>query len=298
MVLTLQAGAETVEFDMRGVPVAPHGRTFRVVDDPVVLAAADQFADGAQEGLLRLFDAVLPDCDRMVDFGAYVGLTTLYAATYVPRVFAFEASPTSFSLLRASVALNPALRSRIALFPHAVGDRDGEVTLYGRGYADRGCSIFRDVQRGTMVIGAPAARVPMRDAYAVLIETGIGPRTLLKIDVEGAEYQLVPAVAGLLAEAKPVLHVSFHPFNIVVGSDEYANAVARLARAMRVAEALACYRLMYCHTSDCWVRVDPADRLDFLRQYLLRPKQLPGIATPQYGFTDEFAFADVELELA
>jgi FkbM family methyltransferase len=298
MVLTLQAGAETAEFEVRGVPVSPNGRTFRVVDDPVVLAAADQFADGAQDGLLRLFDAVLPDCDRMVDFGAYVGLTTLYAATYVPRVFAFEASPTSFSLLRANVALNPALRSRIALFPHAVGDRDAEVTLYGRGYADPGCSIFRDVQRGTMVIGAPAARVPMRDAYTVLIETGIGPRTLLKIDVEGAEYQLIPAVAGLLAEAKPVLHLSFHPFNIVVGADEYANAVARLARAMRVAEALACYRHMYCHTSDCWVRVDPADRLDFLRQYLLRPKQLPGIATPQYGFTDEFAFADVELELA
>jgi hypothetical protein len=108
----------------------------------------------------------------------------------------------------------------------------------------------------------------------------------------------VPAVAGLLAEAKPVLHLSFHPFNIVVGPDEYANAVARLARAMRVAEALACYRHMYCHTNDCWVRVDPADRLDFLRQYLLRPKQLPNIATPQYGFTDEFAFADMELDLA
>jgi len=297
MVLTLQAGAEAAEFEVRGVSVAPHGRAFRVVDDPVVLAAADRFADGAQEGLLRLLDAVLPDCDRMVDFGAYVGLTTLYAATYVPRVFAFEASPTSFSLLRANVVLNPALRPRIALFPHAVGDRDAEVTLYGRGYADPGCSIFRDVQRGTMVIGAPAARVPMRDAYAVLIEAGVGPRTLLKIDIEGAEYQLVPAVAGLLAEARPVLHLSFHPFNIVVGADEYANAVARLARAMRVAEALAFYRHMYCHTSDCWVRVDPADRLDFLRQYLLRPKPLPGIATPQYGFTDEFAFGDMELDL-
>jgi len=298
MVLTLQAGAETAEFEVRGVPIAPHGRAFRVVDDPVVLAAADQFTDRAEAGILRLFDAVLPDCDRVVDFGAYVGLTALYAATYVPRVFAFEASPTSFSLLRANVALNPTLRSRIALFPHAVGDRDAEVTLYGRGYADPGCSIFRDVQRGTMVIGAPAARVPMRDAYAVLTESDIGPRSLLKIDIEGAEYQLVPAIAGLLAEAKPVLHLSFHPFNIVVGPDEYANAVARLSRAMQVADALACYRYMYCNANDCWVRVDPADRLDFLRQYLLRPKQLPGIGSPQYGFTDDFAFADAELDLA
>ena len=298
MVLTLQAGADTAEFELRGLPIAPHGRAFRVVDDPVVVAAADEFTGGAQEGMLQLFDAVLPDCDRMVDFGAYVGFTALYAATYVPRVFAFEASPTSFSLLRANVALNPPLRSRVALFPHAVGDRDAEVTLYGRGYADPGCSIFRDVQRGTVAIGAPAARVPMRDAYTVLAECGIGPRTLLKVDIEGAEYQLVPAIAGLLAEAKPVLHLSFHPFNIVVGPDEYASAVARLARAMQVAEALTCYRYMYCRTNDCWMRVNPADRLDFLRHYLLRPKQLPGIGSPQYGFTDAFAFADAELDLA
>jgi FkbM family methyltransferase len=298
MVLTLQAGADGAECEVRGVPIAPHGRPLRVIDDPVVVAAAHEFAGGVQEGTLRLLDAVLPDCDRMVDFGAYVGLAALYAATQVLRVFAFEASPTSFSLLRANVALNPALRPRIALFPHAIGDRDAEVTLYGRGYADPGASIFRDVQRGTMVIGAPAARVPMRDAHTVLTESGIGPRTLLKIDIGGAEYQLMPAIAGLLAATKPVLHLSFHPFNIVVGPDEYANTAARLARSMQVAEALACYRYMYCHSNDCWIRVDPADRLDFLRQYLLRPKQVPGIATPQYGFTDAFAFADAELDLA
>ncbi len=297
MVLTLQAGADVAEFEVRGVPIAPHGRPLRVIDDPVVVAAAHEFAGGAQEGTLQLFDAVLPGCDRMVDFGAYVGFSTLYAATQVARVFAFEASPTSFSLLRANVALNPALRPRIALFPHAVGDRDAEVTLYGRGYADPRASIFRDVQRGTVAIGAPAARVPMRDAHTVLTESGIGPRTLLTIDVEGAEYQLVPAIAGLLAAAKPVLHLSFHPFNVVVGPDEYANTVARLARSMQVAQALSCYRYMYCHTNYCWTRIDLADRLDFLRQYLLRPKQIPGIASPQYGFTDAFAFADAELGL-
>ena len=96
MVLTLQAGAETAEFEVRGVPIAPHGRAFRVVDDPVVLAAADQFTDRAEAGILRLFDAVLPDCDRVVDFGAYVGLTALYAATYVPRVFASRRARRAF----------------------------------------------------------------------------------------------------------------------------------------------------------------------------------------------------------
>jgi hypothetical protein len=120
---------------------------------------------------------------------------------------------------------------------------------------------------------------------------------LLKVDIEGAEYDVIPAIAGLLAEVRPVLHLSFHPFNIVPGEDEYVNTVARIARGFRLAEALSCYRFLYCFTAGGWIRVDTADRMDFLRHYLLRPKPVARIATPQYGFTDPLAFADEKLPL-
>lgn len=282
--------------EQAGITVAPHGRGFRVLDHPVVVAAAAEFTSGLEEATLRLFDAVLPECDRMVDFGAYLGFTALYAASFGPCVSAFEASPMNGALLAANVALNPELRGRVTLHPHAVGDRDGTVTLYAKGYADPEASIFRDVERATLVCGAPTARVRMRDTRAVLEEIGVGPDSLLKIDIEGAEYQVLPRIAPLLAETRPVLHVSFHPFNIVPGPDEYANTVARLARAMQVAEALAFYRHLYCRAGDLWTRVDAGDRMDFLRHYLLRPKPVPRIRAPQYGFTDAWVFTDRALE--
>src|SRR5271157_3766246 len=77
----------------------PHGRAFRIMDHPLVLAAAREFTSGFEEGTLQFFDAVLPDCTRMIDFGAYFGFTALYAAASVPEVFAFEPSPTNFSML-------------------------------------------------------------------------------------------------------------------------------------------------------------------------------------------------------
>jgi hypothetical protein len=41
-----------------------------------------------------------------------------------------------------------------------------------------------------------------------------------------------------------------------------------------------------------------ADRVGFLRQYLLQPKPVPRIASPQYGFIDAVAFSDEALPAA
>jgi hypothetical protein len=85
-------------------------------------------------------------------------------------------------------------------------------------------------------------------------------------------------------------------------ADAYPTNVERLWRALRVAEALAPYRYMFFHEpgtapgQPAWQRIERADRMSLLRQYLLRPKPVRGIATPQYGFIDTVCFADVALE--
>jgi hypothetical protein len=176
-----------------------------------------------------------------------------------------------------------------------LGDRDEQVRLYGKAVADSGSSIFRTIEREVVVNGAPEAMVQLRDANAALRGIGVTGRTLLKIDIEGAEYLVVPAIAALLAEAKPYLHVSFHPFNIVTGGDEYSNTVVRLRRALQIAEAVACYRFMYFHELGEWQCIEESERMIFLRGYLLQPKPLPRIASAQYGFVDAVGFSDVAL---
>jgi len=105
----------------------------------------------------------------------------------------------------------------------------------------------------------------------------------------------VPALAEVLAQARPFLHLSFHPFNLIAGDDEYLNTITRLRRAMQMAETLAPYRYMYCYTQGQWYCIEAADRMIFLREYLLRRKPVPRIGSPQYGFIDATGFADTEL---
>jgi FkbM family methyltransferase len=276
-------------------PLSVRGRSFQVIDHPVVTAGAAEFAGGFEEGTLRFFDAALPRCERMIDCGAYVGLTTLYAASHGVAITAFEPSRVNFQFFAANVAANPLLAPRITIHNHGVGACDETVTLFAKGFADSGSSVFRIVERGGAVAGRPDATVALRQADEALREAGLNDRTLLKIDIEGAEYAVLPAIAGLLAEHKPWLHLSFHPFNLAADRDPYAAAVHRLRAGLQVAEATACYRFLHLFAEGDWCTVGPEDRMGFLRQYLLQPKPVPRIASPQFGFVDAVAFSDQPL---
>jgi FkbM family methyltransferase len=271
------------------------GRSFRFYSHPVVAAGAQEFASGFEEGTLRFFDAVLPSCDHMIDCGAYIGFTALYAASHDVDVTAFEPSRVNFQFLSANVEVNLFLASRIAVYNHGIGATDEHVTLYAKGYADSGSSVFQVVERGRAIAGRPDARVELRAAPDLLRRAGLNARTLLKIDIEGAEYAVLPALADLLAERKPWLHVSFHPFNLAADRDPYEASVTRLRAALQVAEATSCYRYLHLFAEGDWCSLGPADRAAFLRQYLLQPKPVPRIASPQYGFIDAVAFSDEAL---
>jgi FkbM family methyltransferase len=277
--------------------IAPRGWRLNVADTPAARQAAAEFTSGFEEGTLQFFDAVLPECDRMVDFGGFIGFTSLYAAAQGTSVDVFEPSPTNGALLAANLAANPRLAHRIRLHRHAVGAQDASLPLFAKAHADSGASLFETVQRGALLRGRAEAVVPVRNAATVLEEIGLSPDMLLKIDIEGAEYEVVPAIAHLLRRERPFLHISFHPFNLVRGNDEYLNQLARLQGALAIAEAVAPYRHMYFHTPQGWTRIDKSDRLALLSQYLLKPKPVPRIATPQYGFTDALALSEVALPL-
>jgi FkbM family methyltransferase len=275
--------------------VAWRGQTFTVLRHAVVDGAVNEFRSEFEAGTLRFFDAVLPGCDTMIDVGAHVGLTTLYAAGRVGHVAAFEPSPVNFDFLTRNVALNPQLRPRVRLFAEGLGDRDERVTLYAKAFGDSGSSIFQDVERARVVRGAAVATVPLRHAPTVLREIGLSARTLIKIDIEGAEYRVLPAIADLLAETRPFLHLSFHPFNLLAGPDEYMNTLLRLRHSLEIAAALAHYRFMYFYEAAKWTCIESAARMDFLRGYLLRPKPFERVGTPQYGFIGAAAFSDEQV---
>lgn len=135
--------------------------------------------------------------DVVVDVGANIGWYTLLAAKCVGpngRVVAVEASPTIAARLRENLEMNPAVAGRVTVVNCAAGDRDGSVPVYLADAENTGkTSLHAEA-------GATAeSTVPMKQLAAILNGVELHRVRVIKIDVEGAERQVV---AGLL----PVAH--------------------------------------------------------------------------------------------
>lgn len=135
--------------------------------------------------------------DVMVDVGANVGWYTLLAAKLVGptgRVIAVEASPTIAIALRANVALNPPVADRVTVHNCAAGDREGSVTLFLSGAENIGKTTIH-AEPGMV----REAEVPMNPLATLLADVDLARVRAIKIDVEGAEAEVV---AGLLPVAE------------------------------------------------------------------------------------------------
>lgn len=273
-------------------------RLLHVADNPVVAHAVNELVNGFEEGTLQFFDAALPHCRRLIDVGAYIGLLSLYAADRVAEITAFEPSPTHRAFLEANLRLNPHIAQRVTVQPCALGIKADEAPLYRKGFADSGSSLFRTVERQTILHGHIESNVTIRPAAEALDEARIDRQTLLKIDIEGAEYDVIQAISPLLERHLPFLHLSFHPFNLVAPEGGHATTLLRLHRAIELAASLRIYPYVYLFCAGRWQEITDETYSEFLSNYLLQAKPLPHIASPQYGFVDAVGFSPARLPLA
>jgi FkbM family methyltransferase len=165
-------------------------------------------SDFLQRGLYltRDFEPALRLCilrtlkpgDCFVDVGANVGFYSLVAARRVGpggRVIAFEPNPATCARLRANIDLNGF--ANVSVVETALSDRSGQAGFFADTHGNSGASSL--LGRGLETIES-----------TVLTETWDGfeertappPPTLVKIDVEGAEVQVLRGMSGLLAAAR------------------------------------------------------------------------------------------------
>ena len=72
----------------------------------------------------------------------------------------------------------------------------------------------------------------------------------------------------------------------------------RLRRGLELAAALRSYPFIYLFRNGGWQEVTSETYQQFLDGYFLQPKQVPRIASPQYGFIDAAGFSAIRLDLA
>jgi len=153
-----------------------------------------------ENGKQRTFAQWVKAGNVVYDIGANVGYYTLLASTLVGetgQVLAFEPLPDNLTFLEKHLALNSIHNTR--MFEVAVSDENGtamfsEMSERSSGHLDStGKMEVRTVKLDTLYKNGE-----------------IPPPVVMKIDVEGAEYQVLMGALSILEEHHPVIFLATH----------------------------------------------------------------------------------------
>ncbi len=140
----------------------------------------------------------------VIDLGANVGLFAARAARVAARVICYEPMPENFERLQ----LNVAGFDHVTTVNEAVAAEAGALPLYAPKNA-RSNGQFT-LYPGADDIGGPVREVPVT-TLATLFEThGVGRCDLLKIDAEGAEYDILLTAPDELLARIGRIHAEYH----------------------------------------------------------------------------------------
>lgn len=191
--------------------VLPLGCRIQVPPDAEVYDAFQYFGwkePAAAEEYLGFMN-VAAKAKTFWDVGALFGFFSLAFALWGAdrRALAFEPNPSSRAKLEECLHLNPT--AKVEVFDFAVGLPD-KVVEFERGF------------HYTAVTESPARpseeNSAQRDTVAIktvsideLIERNLDPPDIIKIDVEGHEFDVLMGARKLLLAKKPILCVELHP---------------------------------------------------------------------------------------
>ncbi|HEQ71001.1 MAG TPA: FkbM family methyltransferase [Spirochaetia bacterium] len=151
--------------------------------------------------------------DVVVDVGANIGVFSLYAAARGAKVFSFEPNPKTFSLLETNIGKN-GFAGKIIPLNIAVAAHAGSATLYmarsDRLYAEGSATIMPDLVTDMEEKFGQAEfetfRVQTRRLPDLADLLGIGRIDFLKLDCEGAEFDILTSLS--VKEAGRIRHLA------------------------------------------------------------------------------------------
>ncbi|TFH25554.1 FkbM family methyltransferase, partial [Candidatus Bathyarchaeota archaeon] len=140
-----------------------------------------------------------------IDVGAWVGPTVLYGSQLSRHAYAIEPDPVAISYLRKNISLNPDLIDKISVIDYCIGSENGIVRL--------GTKTAGDSESSLLSIGEAKFFQVKSITFDTLIESfKINDCNFIKMDIEGGEFLILPALRRFIKKFYPTLYLSIHGF--------------------------------------------------------------------------------------
>jgi FkbM family methyltransferase len=169
-----------------------------------VIASDDNYLEHIRNGfepeMVKLFKTLATGSEAILDVGANIGCTAILFGNLSKYVYAFEPSPTTFTLLETNIARSGL--KNISPMNVGLGAERGEFTLTFAPSNRSGGFVSNQTQAST---GHTIEKIDVRRMDDVIGE--LNPRTVdfIKIDVEGFEGHVLRGGMQTLSTHKPMV---------------------------------------------------------------------------------------------
>lgn len=162
------------------------------------------------------------------DVGAHIGSTVVYGARICKHVICFEPDPVAYRYLQWNIELNHL--SNVSAFNVALADSFAVRQIASRvgqlGNSTTSLLHVKNTNNGTDVLTLTW------DGFIDI--AGIGKIDLIKIDIEGGEFELLPTLKDYLYLYKPIVYLSTHA--------PFLKENLRKEKMQQIVEAMAIYK--------------------------------------------------------
>lgn len=153
---------------------------------------------------LNNLSKIITSGSTVIDIGAHTGNMSVAYSLFADKVFAFEPNPATYEVLEKNAQLN----LNIHPFNYAISDEEGPLTFH---YSDYGFCNGGFATRTNHGIGVTGHTIPI-DVMAINLEKFIqenkielGNVSLIKIDAEGHDKDILKTLSNLIKTHTPVL---------------------------------------------------------------------------------------------
>jgi FkbM family methyltransferase len=155
---------------------------------------------------LCCFIYMLKSNDVVWDVGASIGLYSIHSAYVAESVYAFEPDPDTYKRLNENIKLNN-LERKVSGLSLGLGKRTGVIQLSTDGLEGK-APAFNAKSRHCGLISVNVSTID-----DILISRNLEPPSVVKIDIEGAEYDLLKGGEKLFnGKKRPrLLFIEGHP---------------------------------------------------------------------------------------